>query len=224
MGSMGTVNQASLQGLFQSWMSAITKPNVATYEAEIPKASWMGTLIGVAVVAVISFLINLLFAGAAAAAFAPLRQQLINQGYTGPDPFVMGGGSGIVAAFWALIGAFITFFLGAGLLWLMAKMFGGTNSNFMTHSYLLSISYAPLRIISTVLSIIPFVGGLVFLVTYLYQIYSAGLAMQASQRMQPGRAQIAAFLPTIVGLVLGCLCFFVLIAAVVSIINGAANR
>jgi hypothetical protein len=205
-------------------MNAVTKPNVATYEAEIPKASWLRTLIGVAAVAIVSFIISLIAAGAASATFAPLRQQLIDRGYTGPDPFVMSAGGGIGAAFWALIGTFISFFLGAGLLWLMAKMFGGTNSDFMTHSYLLSISYTPLRIISTVLSIIPFVGGLVLLVTYLYQIYSAGLAMQASQRMQPGRAQLAAFLPTVIGIVLGCLCFFVLIAAVVSIINGATTR
>jgi hypothetical protein len=221
---MGTVNQASLSDLLQSYMNAVTKPSAATYEAEIPKASWLRTLIGVAAVAIISFIINLIFAGAAASTFAPLRQQLEQQGYTGPDPFVMSAGGGIAAAFWALIGTFISFFLGAGLLWLMARMFGGTGSDFMTHSYLLSISYTPLRIISTILSIIPVVGGLVALVAYLYQIYSAGLAMQASQRMQPGRAQIAAFLPTIIGIVLGCLCFFVAIAAVVSIINGAANR
>jgi len=214
---------ATLQDLFRSYMNAVTKPNVSTYEAEIPRASWMRTLLGVAMVAIISFIVNLLFAGAAAAALAPLRQQLQGQGYTGPD-FLAGGGGGIVGAIFALIGAFITFFLGAGLLWLMAKMFGGTNSNFMTHSYLLSLSYTPLRVISTVLSIIPFVGSLVALVAFLYQIYSAGLSMQASQRMQPGRAQMAAFIPTIVGIVLGCLCFFVAAAALVSIINGAANR
>jgi hypothetical protein len=225
MGSMGTVNQASLQGLFQSWMNAITKPNVATYEAEIPKASWMGTLIGVALVAVVSFLINLIAAGAAAAQINQALSQLHAQGVYSMDWLVnFGGGGGIVGAFLGLIFTFCTFFLGAGILWLMARIFGGTGSDFMTHSYLLSISYTPLRIIAGVIGIIPFLGAIVSFAATLYQLYSAGLAMQASQRMQPGRAQLAAFLPLIIGIVLICLCFILLIFGLAAAINGASTR
>jgi hypothetical protein len=134
------------------------------------------------------------------------------------------GGVGVGGAFSGFIFTYIGFFLGAGLLWLMAKMFGGQNSDFLTHSYLLSLSYTPLRIISTVLSIVPFLGGLVALVLSLYQLYSAGLAMQASQRMAPGRAQLAAFLPTIVGFLLLCLCIVLFIFGIAAAIGGASSN
>jgi len=225
VGSLGTVNQASLQDLFQSWMSALTKPSAATYEAEIPKASWLRTLIGVAVVTLVSFLINLIFAGLAANSMNTYLNQLHAQGVYSMDWVAnLGGGGGIVGAFLGLVFTACFFFLGAGILWLMARMFGGTNSNFMTHAYLLSISYTPLRVIAAIANIIPLVGGLISFAAFLYQLYSAGLAMQTSQRMQPGRAQLAAFLPLIVGIVLFCLCIILTIFGLAAAINGAANR
>jgi len=219
---MGTVDQASLRDLFQSWMNAVTKPNVATYEAEIPKASWLRTLIGVAVVTLVTFVLNLIFAGLAYGSMSQVLSQLHAHGVYSMDWIAgLGGGGGIAGAFVGLIFTAAFFFLGAGLLWLMARMFGGTNSNFMTHAYLLSLSYTPLRILGAVVNIIPIVGGLVSFALYLYQLYSAGLAMQASQRMQPGRAQLAAFLPLIVGILVGCLCIILLIFGVAAAINGS---
>jgi hypothetical protein len=220
MGNMGTVNQATLQDLFQSYMNAVTKPNVSTYEMEIPKASWLRTLVGVAAVAIVSFIVSLAFAGAAAAYLSSLRQQLLDRGYTGPDFTAYAGGGGVGGAIFTLIFTFVWFFLGAGILWLTAKMFGGTNSNFMTHAYLLSISYTPLRLIGAIVGIIPILGGLVAFAAYLYQLYSAGLAMQASQRMQPGRAQLAAFLPLIVGILLFCICIGIFIFVIAAAVNG----
>ena len=212
VGSMGTVNQATLQDLFQSYMNALTKPNVSTYEMEIPRASWLRTLVGVIAVDIISFLTALVAAATASASINSALSQLHAQGIYGYDGFIntVGGGSYIGAFFGLLLGP-LWFFVGAGILWMSARIFGGTNSNFMTHSYLLSISYTPLRIIGNVLRVIPILGLLSF-IPFLYQLYSAGLAMQASQRMQPGRAQLAAWLPLIIGIVLVCLCAFVSVA------------
>ena len=219
------MNQASLQDLFQSWMAALTKPNVATYEAEIPKASWLRTLIGVAVVTLVSFIINLIFGAIAANSMNAYLSQLHAQGVYSMDWVAnFGGGGGIAGAFIGLVFTAVFFFLGAGLLWLMARLFGGTNSDFMTHSYLLSISYTPLRVIGSIANIIPVLGGIISFAAMLYQLYSAGLAMQASQRMQPGRAQLAAFLPLIVGVLLFCLCIILAIFGLAAAINGAANR
>jgi hypothetical protein len=215
-----------IQSLFQSWLNALTKPNVTTYEAEIPRANWTSTLVGLAIVALVSALVALLSLGASRAMldqFTPFLQQqdpnfdpnMLNQYY---------GGTGIGAAVWAFIGTFITFFLGAGVLWLAARMLGGTGSDFMTHSYLLSLSYTPTRVIAAVLGIIPVVGGLVGLVLYFYQLYLAGLSMQASQRMQSGRAQMAAFLPSIVGIVLGGLCCLLAFGTLVALISGASGQ
>lgn len=221
VGSMGTVNQATLRDLFQSYMNAVMKPNVSTYEMEIPRASWLRTLVGVIAVDIVSFLIGLIFAGLAYAQVNSALAQLHAQGIYQYDSFInlVAGGGGVVATVLGLLLTPIGFFLGAGVLWLSARMFGGTNSDFMTHSYLLSLSYTPLRIISRVLGIIPILGALVSFVAFFYQLYSAGLSMQASQRMQPGRAQLAAFLPLIVCIVLGCLCGVILIALAAATVN-----
>ena len=221
VGGMGTVNQATLQDLFQSYMNALTKPNVSTYEMEIPKASWLRTWVGVIGVDIVSFLIGLIFAGLAFAQVSSALAQLHAQGIYQYDSLVsfFAGGGGVVTAVVGLIITPLRFFIGAGILWLAARMFGGTNSNFMTHSYLLSLSYTPLRIIGTVIGIIPILGALVSFAAFLYQLYSAGLAMQASQRMQPGRAQLAAFLPLIVGILLACLCGVILIFLAAATIN-----
>jgi hypothetical protein len=214
--SMAGVNQATLQNILQKWMNAVTKPSAATYESEIPNANWMAVIIGLVAVIIVNVIIGLVAAGATAASFNSIRDQLRAQGRDLPfDPGVFTASAG----FGSIISTPIGFFLGAFILWLFAKMLGGQNSNFMTHSYLLSLSYAPLRIVAGVLSIIPVLGGLLGLVLGLYQLYSAGLAMQASQRMAPGRAQLAAFLPTIIGVVLGCLCFILVIMGLVAAVN-----
>jgi hypothetical protein len=213
VGNMGTVNQATVQDLFQSYMNAMTKPNVMTYQMEIPRASWLRTLIGLAAVDIVSFVFGLIAVAIGSAQIASALAQLHAQGIYGYDGFLnLAGGGGIAGAVFGLILTPAFFFLGAGILWLTARMFGGTGSDFMTHCYLLSLSYTPLRIIGKVIGVIPVLGGLVAFVAFIYQLYSAGLAMQASQRMQPGRAQLAAFVPLIVGIVLGCLCVVLSVA------------
>jgi hypothetical protein len=106
----------------------------------------------------------------------------------------------------------------------MAKLFGGVDSDFMTHSYLLSLSYTPLRIAAAVLQIVPCVGAIAGIALYIYQLYSAGLAMQASQRMASGRAQLAAFLPAIVGILFTCLCVLLAIFGLVAAFSSSGNR
>lgn len=209
--SMAGVNQATLQNIFQKWMNAVTKPSAATYESEIPSANWMAVIIALVAVVIVNIIVGLVAAGAASASINALRDQFAAQGRTLPfDPGVFTA----TAGFGSIISTPLFFFIGAAVLFLFAKMFGGQDSNFMTHSYLLSLSYAPLRIAAGILSIIPVIGGLVGLVLGVYQLYSAGLSMQASQRMAPGRAQLAAFLPAIIGVVLFCLCLVLAIAGI----------
>lgn len=212
--------QLDFAGLFQSWINAVTKPNASTYEAEIPNANWVKVLIGIAVTAVAGFLVNLIFAGAAVAqidqSIAQLRGQAGTEGIVSFLETIRGyvGGGGAISA---LIFPFISFFVGAGIQYLFAKMLGGQGQDFMVHSYLSSLSYAPLHTAANLLQIIPLLGGCVAFVLSLYQIYSVGLSMQASQRLAPGRAQLAAFLPVIIGIVISCLCVILAIMGIASI-------
>lgn len=205
----------------QSYINAVTKPSVGTYEAEIPNANITKTLIGVAIVAIVSFLFNLIFAGASAAALAPLTSQLRQSG-SNIDPAALTGGAGIGGALLGLVFTFVFFFVGAGIQYLVAKMLGGQGQDFGTHAYLDSLSYTPLRVVSTVVAIIPVIGGLVGLVLILYQLYLQSLGLQASQRLPAGKAMMAAFAPAIIALVLGCISL-VACAGLIASIMGAAN-
>lgn len=207
----------------QSYMNAVTKPNVGTFEAEIPNANIIKTLIGVAIVAVVSFIFNLLFAGAAAASLAPLTSQLEQSG-ANIDPAMLAGGTGVGGALLGLVFTFIFFFVGAGVQFLVAKMLGGQGADFGTHAYLDSLSYTPLRVVSTVVAIIPVIGGLVGLLLLLYQLYLQGLGLQASQRLPAGKAMLAAFMPLIIGAVLGCLGVFACGALLAGMLGAANSR
>jgi hypothetical protein len=220
----GGMDQAGLQGLFQSYMNAVTKPNVGTYEAEIPNASWTKVLIGVGIVAVVSFLVNLIFAGAAAAQLNAFRDQFEAQGTDLPfDPAMFAGGTGVGGAVIGLFLTFITFLLGTAIQYGIARMQGGQGADFMTQAYLSSLSYTPLRTVGAILNIIPVIGGLIGFVLTLYQVYSVGLSLQASQRLTAGKAQLAAWLPLVIGLVLICGCALLAVFGLAAALSGASN-
>lgn len=224
-------SQGDLQSVFQSWMNAVTKPNVATYENELGKASWVKVLIAVAAVAIVSAIVGVIGAAAANAAidssFNQVAQQLQDQGASTADienyrnlarTFAGGGGF-----FSGLIGPFFSFFLGAGWLYLTSRMFGGQPSDFLRHAYLLSISYAPLRIAGAIVGLVPVLGGLVALVLWAYQLYLSGLALQAAHRMPAGRAQMAVWISLILWVLLVCLCIFLFIFVIAAAVSSTST-
>lgn len=223
----GGFSPADLQSLLQSWINAVTKPSAMTFEGELRNATWVKVLIGVAAVAIVSFLVSLIFAAAASASIDSAFDQMQNsfsqqgrsvdlKGYRDLARFFVGGGG----AFVALVSPFITFFLGAGWLYLMARLFRGQDSDFLSHSYVLSIGYAPLRIVSRIIGIIPILGGLVAFALWVYQVVLSGFALQASHRMTAGRAQMAVWISYIVLIALSCVCFLLFIVVIV----GALSR
>ncbi len=179
----------------QSYMNAVTKPNVGTFEAEIPNANIMKAMIGVAIVAIVSFIFNLIFAGAAASQLGPLMSQIAPG--SDIDTSTLAGGTGISGALIGLVFTFVFFFIGAGIQYLVAKMLGGQGQDFGTHAYLTSLSYAPLGVVATVVGIIPVIGWLIAIVLVLYRLYLQGLSLQASQRLPAGKAMLAAFTPAL---------------------------
>jgi len=184
----------------------------------MPNASWVKVLISIAIVAVVGFLLSFVTAGAATAQFDQSIDQLRSQGqYNAGMEQMMNALRGFLAAgpILSLVSPFITFFLGAGTQYMAAKTLGGSQGgDFMTHAYLSSLSYAPLRLAASIVSIVPVVGACVAFVLYIYQVYCVGASMQTSQRMQAGRAQMSAFIPFILILLLTlCLCGLTVILA-----------
>ena len=215
---------SDMSHLPQSWMNAVTKPNVGTYEAEIPNANILKTMIGIAIVAVVGMLFAFLGAGAVSAqiddAIRQVRAQAGSEVLVPLLEFIRG----LVALgpIFALISPFITFFLGAGVQYLVGRTVGGAQSgDFMTHSYLSSLSYVPLGVVMSALGIIPGIGGCIAFFVRLYQVFSVGVSMQASQRMQSGKAQMSAFSPVLLFvLFIGLCCFLSFVLAAL----GGGNR
>ena len=206
--------------LFASYLNAVTKPQAETYEAEIGNASWGKVLIGVAAVAVTIILLFLAFGAFVISQTEAQLNDMGTQGYSRAD---IEAGMNVVRGILGPTGAlvfgvltFISFFLGAGILFLMSKMFGGKGEGFMTHCYLLSLSYVPLKIITWPLLFIPCLGNIVLVVLPLYQVYCAGQSMRASQRLEPGKAMLAAYIPIILLIVLVCGCFAIAISSALS--------
>lgn len=214
----GTPPPKAPSNIFASYLNAVTKPQAETYEAEIGNASWGRVFIGVGIVAVLSILI---FLALGAYLISQVEVQLSQTpGYSAAD---IARARDIVASILGPVGAvvigvvtFISFFLGAGVLFLTAKMFGGRGEGFMTHCYLLSLSYVPVKILTWLLAFVPCIGNIATLVLPFFQVYCAGQSMRASQRLEPGKAMLAAFIPMIVTVLLICGCTVLAITSALS--------
>lgn len=197
--------------LFASYFNAITRPIAETYQAEIPNASWGRVFIGLGITFVLSTLILLALSSLLLSQMRDQFDEMVRQGlYTqqlAQDAMnVIGGIFGPVGVTLISLSTFVTFFLGAGVLYLLAKMFGGKGEGFMTHCYLLSLSYTPTRVLNWLLAFIPCLGIITSILLPLYQVYCAGQSMRASQRLEPGKAMLAAFIPAILVILLACGC------------------
>lgn len=233
-GRTGKADPGDYSTLPRSYLSVLSRARPETYLAEMPNAGWGKTLVGVALVTVVSFGIKMLLTSNTLAQVEELKQSLARQGQ---DPTIEPWRT--ISQWWEssaspLLALLVplTFFGGAGLLYVLAravrtKGVGGEGASFMTHAYLLSLSYTPLHLISTlanVFSLVPVASCLAALISLgatLYQLYSAGVSMQASQQLEPGKAQMVAFVPWIVGIILSIV---VIVFAAISLGSAFVGR
>lgn len=238
----GGGNPSNLAHLPRSYFNAVFKPNWDTYASEIPNASWLKIIIGVAIVGVLGLLLGLVGLGSVpdASQFDTAIAQARAQGaeflvgfYEFLGWFLQQGPAIVIAT--PLL-TFLTFLLGAWIQHLSARTIGGAKEgNFMTHAYLASLSYVPLISITQFLNLLstpsanadaaaanPFacIGTCILLIVRLYQIFCVGVSMQASYKIQGGRAQMSAFVPAIL-LIVVSICLTVVL---VGLIAGSVPR
>ncbi len=202
--------QAQSRNIFLSYLNAVIKPTTANYASEVPNAGWGKTLIGVLTASLLTGLFILAVGASIEPNLPQIEQQIIAQDNS-PDVArvtintiraIFGGGGAVTTFLLSLV----SFFVGAGILYLLARLLGGQGSGFTTHSYLLSISYTPLRILLLVLLFVPILQFLALIALPLYQLFCAAQSMTASQRLTPSKALAAAFLSLLVFVLLGCFC------------------
>ncbi|HST05516.1 MAG TPA: YIP1 family protein [Chloroflexia bacterium] len=196
-------SQGDFQRLFQQYKNIVTKTDYTVYGPEIAKANRKDIFLGVGIVALITGIFGFLTSLAYYNLFSGFSG-LSNLG--GMGSFTLFGGSAIGSAFGALItgiiGTFITFFIGAYVtFWVAKQFFKGQGTDFWTHAYLLSLSYAPLRSLGAILTIIPVIGSLAALILRIYQYYHSGLAIQAYHKTDTLNGQLSVWIPVVAGIV-----------------------
>ena len=214
--------------MWQTWVRVLTNPNEATFAAERqkPTATLTTALIWMAIAGLVAGVLGLLqsmmLAGAAQGAIPQLLDQanlppearaqvlpLLNSGMFG------GLGAGSLAS---IITVPISFLIGVAILWLVAKLLGGIGE-YGRYAYLNATFPAPLTIVSSILGLIPFVGGCIAFVLYIYQFVLTYYATKVEHQLSSGRAIIVVLIPLIlVALLIACFMFFI-VGAVAALMN-----
>lgn len=175
--------QVLLRELFQKYRAVLTHPSVATFDAELPAASWQAVWIGAAIMAI---------AWAIGSFIVGLEQSTVYS--SGPS---LGSALGIFVVF------VIAFFFASAVYHLIAKMFGGTAS-FLTYTYAVSLVVVPLDTVAGLALIIPVLGILAVFAAGLYGLYLLVLATPAAQRLTVGKAVAVVLIPAGASMILSC--------------------
>ncbi len=172
----------------RQYLDVLTRPDVATFVAQMGKASWRMVWVQLLGWGVISTLLGLL----AQAIYTAMSYHFASSF----SPETVQHLSATGASYGGIIGVPLGFFIWMGMLYLLSKAFNG-EGNFLTQSYTTLLFQAPLGVISAVLGLVPYFGLLSFAV-FIYGIVLQVFALMAVHRLSGGKATLIVFLPTII--------------------------
>lgn len=162
------------QDLLARWRTVLYPPSVASFDMQRTAANWNTILISLALLGVVQGVFSFI---------------------TGLEYHRSGTGFGTIIG--GFIGAYIGFFIAAGLVYLLSRMLGGTGE-FLEHAWLLSLAWVPIQAASSVVGVIPILGGIVQVALAIYGIVLYIYATSSAQRMTLGRSTVAVLIPGIV--------------------------
>lgn len=196
---------SDINGLIHKWINVTTKPGVATFANELPTANWRDVWISVIALAVLTVI-----TGALGALYMPATL-----GVPGLNLMALPA-----AANWGnLIAVPLGFFFVVGILFVIARLFGGTGT-FLEQAYATALYYVPLEGAAAVIGLIPGIGGFVGFLLGIYGIVLAVFSVAASQRLSVGKSVAVVLLPAAVLLVLGFILAFIIATIFVAALNG----
>jgi hypothetical protein len=203
----------SFDRLFQGWVNVLRNPRVAAFDMEQPGANWTAVWIGVLIMALVEA-VAALFTRAAIAALgvSGTARDVIRTLYPGAD---IGNQVG-EGPFEAFVSSVVMFFLGAGLIYLVARILGGRGT-FLGQTYLMSLAIVPLSIISAAVGWIPVFGGIISFVAGIYLIVLVVMAVMSAHRLNAGLAIISLILP-VVAVVAIIVALAVIVALIIALI------
>jgi hypothetical protein len=187
-----------------------TKPGAASFAIELPTANWGDiwlSIIGLGVLTAITGFIGALY----------LPSNFMYNNFTPDQRRALGPylHATPAASFGSIIGVPLGFFIGVGILFLFAKLFGGTGT-FLQQAYAFALFSVPIQGISAIAGLVPVLGGLVSFALGIYSIFLAVFAISASHRLTTGRAVAVVLLPAAIVLVLACVALILFVALIVA--------
>jgi hypothetical protein len=195
-----SIRQA-IQELPNQYIRVLTKPSVLTFAEEMGKADWAMVWIQLLIWALAGTIIGLI-----ASALRLASSSLVGTGGANFNSFLALTVSGNTFAF---ISVPITFFILVGIQYLLAKAFKG-EGNFLTQGYTTLLFEVPIYIISYLLGLIPFLGGIAGFALLIYGWVLNVFAIMAVHRLSGGKAAAVVFIPIAVLFLLVLLCVIVL--------------
>jgi hypothetical protein len=183
-------------GAIETWRRVLTQPGEPVFEQEKlnPDGTLQKALIWMVIAGVVAGIFGWLAALIGASSTAAMISQMglppEVQAQMGPMLNMAMGSAGLGA----IIAVPVFFLIGTFIMHLIAKMLGG-QGDYSKFAYLASTYQAPITIASSVLSIIPFLGGCVGALLGIYGIVEAYFAIKVNYGLSSGRAITAILIP-----------------------------
>ena len=194
----------AIRQLPKQYIKVLTKPSAATFAEEQGKAAWNIVWVQLLALAVISAVLGY-FASLTGSSLIPTTM-----GSTTMSP-ARHQAVAIIGSFGQIIGVPLGFFIGVGILYLIARAFGGQGT-FLAQGYSYLLFDVPLGIITALLGLIPIFGGLVAIGVGIYALVLQIFSIMGVHRLGGGKATLVVFLPGIVVLALACIAVVIIIA------------
>lgn len=214
--------------MWQTWLKATTSPNEATFEElrQKPDANVTTAIIWMAIYGVVSAVVGIISGIIFAGTMQSMLPSILSQMNLPPAEAAQaeqvlrifsGGGMGFVG--FASLGNIITvplfFLVGVAVYYLISRALGGTG-DFGRYAYLNAAFSAPLGILTTLLSLVPFAGCITPLIT-IYSLVLVYFATKVEHQMSSGRAIWVVLIPFLVVVALMLCALFGIIGLVASL-------
>jgi Yip1 domain len=206
------------QQMLNGSRAILLRPSVATFE-EYERNDLGWALIYIAIAAVATAILNAIgFAirgPAMQAALRSLESQLGDRPLPPGFAAFLAGGSLTGAVVGGLFGAIIGFFIWTGIIYVLGRAFGGTGA-YGELAYDVALFSAPMAVLNALVGLISIgpLACLTFIVTValgIYNLYLSWLSIQSGMNLPGNKALWVILLPILVGLLLCCGLFVLLI-------------
>lgn len=211
--------------IWQTWLNVLTHPGEAAFEQERvkPNATLGTALIYVIIGAVVAAIFSFIGAGLTLPSQMMMVQRMLAQADLPPEVKsqlggwltggVMTGMAGVGGVF-SIISAPIGFLIGVGILYLIARLLGGTG-DFGNYAYLIAIFQAPLTIVEALVSLVPVLGGCVAAILGIYSLVLTYYATKVAHNLTSGKALAVILIPIgVIVLLVLCVVALIVIVAV----------